>query len=711
MTADSGAGVIDARRLSLIDFSHEDDQLIDTSPVRLVGPQFLDDRSLDSLQGLDSENTDDQRKNMASTNVERLEEKATKTPENYHLRESLAWDTAFFTSDGVLEAEELTSMIKDAENKETHALPTILEETQRSTESISTFASDTLTLASFEGELFEDIRASIQKTSKTSRIQSFGGKAGQSPTEAYINRSSRKADTCPVSHGNKMPTPRKSSTGTIRPGKTTNQALVHQRVSQVRSDAVGGNPSSNPLPSKPPKPGMVSPMPSSTKRVSMGVKHKKPEKIHIETAGGQDSESKVSVSSGTCSTEPGSSSSRSSSSDSSDKTRKSRMNLQNKGVDSRSTKVSSASSFTVKTPPNSTLSHLSTHVVSATKLSSSISPTSSIYEWSSESSSSTSAVKKRSNDSKASLEPSSLEKTCDDDGGSRKQLDGPKTQGPSSSTECLKNASSGGTLHLPNSMGHSRIRMPSPKIGFFDGTKSTRTPKVNLQHSPGICSDLLDVGSEISKPDGPTNKPKIVKSQAVRTAITVGRKSDPKNSFSGQRLKSLLPDSSNSLENVKHSYPSISRRLKNSLPPKIGQWNQLKAEQGKSKESSMKTCDEKESPGAHSGMEDAVDMVNGSMIPVERDIPVENGLVADQSFTGCTSKLASEELLSMNLLYNQSPPSNCKLKPLPSSPSTGARQPFAAINSLCNMNDSCDVLAGMDSAELGNRINLPCQGP
>ncbi|KAK4776071.1 hypothetical protein SAY87_024032 [Trapa incisa] len=642
--------------------------------------RLLDDRSLDSLQGLDSENTDDQRTNMASTNVERLEEKATKTPENYHLRESLAWDTAFFTSDGVLEAEELTSMIKDAENKETHALPTILEETQRSTESISTFASDTLTLASFEGELFKDIRASIQKTSKTSRIQSFGGKAGQSPTEAYINRSSRKADTCPVSHGNKKPTPRKLSTSTIRPGKTTNQAPVHQRVSQVRSDAVGGNPSSNPLPSKPPKPGMVSPMPSSTKRVSMGVKHKKPEKIHIETAGGQDSESKVSVSSGTCSTEPGSSSSRSSSSDSSDKTRKSRMNLQNKGVDSRSTKVSSAGSFTVKTPPNSTLSHLSTHVVSATKHSSSISPTSSIYEWSSESSSSTSAVKKRSNDSKASLEPSSLEKTCDDDGGNRKQLDGPKTQGPSSSTECLKNASSGGTLHLPNSMGHSRIRMPSPKIGFFDGTKSTRTPKVNLQHSPGICSDLLDVGSEISKPDGPSNKPKIVKSQAVRTAIT-------------------------------HSYPSISQRLKNSLPPKIGQWNQLKAEQGKSKESSMKTCDEKESPGAHSGMEDAVDMVNGSMIPVERDIPVENGLVADQSFTGCTSKLASEELLSMNLLYNQSPPSNCKLKPLPSSPSTGARQPLAAINSLCNMNDSCDVLAGMDSAELGNRINLPCQGP
>lgn len=38
---DSGAGVVDVKRLSLIDFSSEDDHLIDTSPARPVGPQFL----------------------------------------------------------------------------------------------------------------------------------------------------------------------------------------------------------------------------------------------------------------------------------------------------------------------------------------------------------------------------------------------------------------------------------------------------------------------------------------------------------------------------------------------------------------------------------------------------------------------------------------------------------------------------------------------
>ncbi|KAK4772974.1 hypothetical protein SAY87_027993 [Trapa incisa] len=472
---DVDSGVIGVRRLSLIDFSLEDDQLIDTSHVRL-GTQFMDDRSIDSLQGLDLENMDTQRENIASTNVEILEEKSSKTPVNYHLCESLAWDSAFFTSDGVLEAEELTSMIKDAENNKMRALQMNLEDGQRSVESIPSLASDTMVLTSLEGELFEDIRASIQKTSKSSRIPSFVGKTGQSPSEAYVHSASRKADTDQASHG-KKPTPRKSSMGMIRPAKTTNQG------SQVQSDAVGRSPNLNPLPSKPSKPGMVSPLPSSTKRVSMGVKHMKPEKNHIEAAAGQDSEFALSVYSGTCCTEPGSSSSRSSSvrsapvntpqsdssaSDSSDKTRKSRTNLCNKGVDPRSTKLSSDGSFTVKTPPKGTLSHLSTSMVSATKLSSSLSPASSISEWTSESPSSTSAVKQRSNDIRAVLEPISFEKTCVN-GGSRRQLDGPRTHGSSSSTQHLKNASMGGTLHLPNSVCPSHIRMPSPKIDFFAG--------------------------------------------------------------------------------------------------------------------------------------------------------------------------------------------------------------------------------------------------
>lgn len=78
-------------------------------------------------------------------------------------------------------------MIEDAGKKEKCTLPMILEETQRSTESISTLAFDTLTLTSLEDELFEDIRASIQKSRKTSSIQTFGSEAGQSFSKAHAH--------------------------------------------------------------------------------------------------------------------------------------------------------------------------------------------------------------------------------------------------------------------------------------------------------------------------------------------------------------------------------------------------------------------------------------------------------------------------------------------------------------------------------------------
>lgn len=78
-------------------------------------------------------------------------------------------------------------MIEDAGKKEKHTLPMIVEETLRSTESISTLGSDTLTLASLEADLFEDIRASIQKSSKTSNFQTFGSKAGQSSFGAHAH--------------------------------------------------------------------------------------------------------------------------------------------------------------------------------------------------------------------------------------------------------------------------------------------------------------------------------------------------------------------------------------------------------------------------------------------------------------------------------------------------------------------------------------------
>lgn len=258
--------------------------------------------------------------------------------------------------------------------------------------------------------------------------------------------------------------------------------------------------------------------------------------------------------------------------------------------------------------------------------------------------------------------------------------------------------------------------------------KSGRTPSANRQQLQVIPSVLPES----------INKAKDVKSQSARTAIAVGRtRGHPKHSSSGGSRKSLPPKSSNTLEKVssaskdaKHSSPSISLRGQRSLSSELGCGNQLKAEEGKAKETGVKTCDDKESPGdkpvfyARFSKNDAIgggidssnmimDLVDGSIIPVKRDDHVENGLVADQSCTGD----ASEHLFSRNLpICSRTESLKCSLKL--SSPSTAktdiatsARQPFTAINSFCNMDDSCDVLAGLDASELGKRIDLPYQSP
>lgn len=86
--------------------------------------------------------------------------------------------TRFSIKLGFLDAEEISTIIDGADKGKKHLLPGIDEDISRSTESISTFASENLALESLEDELFKDIRASIQKSS----ISSSNRKA--SPKEA-----------------------------------------------------------------------------------------------------------------------------------------------------------------------------------------------------------------------------------------------------------------------------------------------------------------------------------------------------------------------------------------------------------------------------------------------------------------------------------------------------------------------------------------------
>uniref|UniRef100_A0A1D1Z0C6 Uncharacterized protein n=1 Tax=Anthurium amnicola TaxID=1678845 RepID=A0A1D1Z0C6_9ARAE len=80
----------------------------------------------------------------------------------YNLRKSLAWDSAFFTSEGVLDPEELADVNTTFRKVQTCVLPGIQEEPRKSSE--SNFSCDSWVAESTEVDLFENLQASIQKS-------------------------------------------------------------------------------------------------------------------------------------------------------------------------------------------------------------------------------------------------------------------------------------------------------------------------------------------------------------------------------------------------------------------------------------------------------------------------------------------------------------------------------------------------------------------
>uniref|UniRef100_A0A6N2NK72 Uncharacterized protein n=1 Tax=Salix viminalis TaxID=40686 RepID=A0A6N2NK72_SALVM len=168
------------RRLSLIDVSFEDDCLY-SSPshdfhVRVSVQMLLRQRPrviwvlrMPTTRSLT-------RGEVGAEPVESMEAERMKKKKKYNLRKSIAWDSAFFTSAGVLEPDELSTMMGGGK----HMLPGIDEDIHKSTDSISTLASDNLTLENLDTDLFGDIRASIQRSTKgsdvgnsTSEVDSF----------------------------------------------------------------------------------------------------------------------------------------------------------------------------------------------------------------------------------------------------------------------------------------------------------------------------------------------------------------------------------------------------------------------------------------------------------------------------------------------------------------------------------------------------------
>ncbi|KAI5578617.1 hypothetical protein BDE02_08G039500 [Populus trichocarpa] len=83
------------------------------------------------------------------------------------LRKSLAWDSAFFTSSGVLNAAELSLVNGGFRLSQGHTLPGI-KDVRRSADSNSTRNADAYSLASLEIDLFDNMRASMQKSNDAS---------------------------------------------------------------------------------------------------------------------------------------------------------------------------------------------------------------------------------------------------------------------------------------------------------------------------------------------------------------------------------------------------------------------------------------------------------------------------------------------------------------------------------------------------------------
>lgn len=532
----------DDKRLSLIDVSFEDDALY-SSPSRDSQSQCFPDNSAEKKSVLEAADTSNVEASLV-TLEEGEDEPELEMPKRngkYNLRKSLAWDSAFFTSAGVLEPEELSSMIA-VEKTNKQKLPGIEEDVYRSTDSISTLASDNLTLETLEADLFSDIRASIQKSSKASNMGNSSGEAGSGLPESETETFEKKNST----HSKLKAKVLVKRPNAIMQG--SDKITKKSSVCPPGSKAVGVNGDTNSL-CKPPKAtSCILTIPA--KRASLGANRLKVENDSSKTSMGR--EAKVPALKGTRNTvsrplvscrsslsssvaskaELTTSSVDSTGSLSSDNSSKSSLNSVRRKVDHKTGNRSSVGSTSIttvrnaagkKTQPRS--SRLSPNLKSLTKLSSGTSPASSISEWSSESLSPTSTLNKRSNSLRSSIDTNSCRDTFGD--GTTPQDNGKLSTGDGAQVgsvgACAKRVSTGGTALLySDSVKPTGLRMPSPKIGFFDGGKSAvRTPNGSIKSHPAVPIGLPRGGAGTVSPSGQSNDAKSAKLRPTRTLTTV----------------------------------------------------------------------------------------------------------------------------------------------------------------------------------------------
>uniref|UniRef100_A0A0E0KXY1 Uncharacterized protein n=1 Tax=Oryza punctata TaxID=4537 RepID=A0A0E0KXY1_ORYPU len=162
--------------LSLIDVTAEDDLLLDlTSPPPLhPDPPHAGCDQVVAAEASRLDPAGDSPEARGLVDPDGATEKAPEQSESpkqrkaktgVNLRKSLAWDSAFFTSEGVLDTEELAVVNSTFRKAQGSRLPGIAEEMRRSGESTtSTLESESWAMENLETELFDNVRASIQRS-------------------------------------------------------------------------------------------------------------------------------------------------------------------------------------------------------------------------------------------------------------------------------------------------------------------------------------------------------------------------------------------------------------------------------------------------------------------------------------------------------------------------------------------------------------------
>ncbi|KAL5801640.1 hypothetical protein ACOSQ3_033272 [Xanthoceras sorbifolium] len=213
-----------------------------------------------------------------------VEQERTSRNSEFYSRRSLAWDSAFFTSAGVLDPEELSIVNKGFKEFGADQNPGIEEKIRRSAGLDCTINSDGCSLASLEIDLFDDSKASLHVSSEASNAATSSSKQGRG-NNLQNTHSMKISDASSRVRMKSTPASRRqniNTNGSERIGKATS---LPPRAQQV---ARGGD--CNPLSSL--KQSKIldrvnSPSTAVTKRASPCSKHTKLENKATKAASGQ----------------------------------------------------------------------------------------------------------------------------------------------------------------------------------------------------------------------------------------------------------------------------------------------------------------------------------------------------------------------------------------------------------------------------------------